>query len=80
MNPTELVKLYQEYKKNGGKLRDTTDAQILAGCYVEWAGGDLKRAIDTLKTHDGRYLDRPNFDGRVGALRLLQSVELGGAS
>lgn len=77
MNQTKLTDAYRAFKKSGRRLTQTDDPKLLAGGYLDWAGGDLQRAIRTLETHDGRFLDRPNFAGRVEALNLLTQCREG---
>lgn len=67
----ELLAAFARYN---GRLTQTTDPELLAGGYLKWAGGDLKHAIETLKLHDGRFIDRPDFTGRTKALALLEAA------
>ena len=74
MTLEEIQAAFGKYKGTGRRLTETSDPVVLAGGYLAWANNDLKLAIETLRTHDGRYVDRPDFSGRADALRLLELI------
>jgi hypothetical protein len=80
-NIEDLISAWQavDYKRNnsdkGIRPSDTSDPKLLAGCYLDWAGGDLKKAIDQIEVHvSGRYLDCPPFAGCRETLNLLKGL------
>lgn len=60
----------------GAKAASTKAPVLLAGAYLEWAGGDLARATDAMSSHcSGLYIDRPRFPGCDEALAVLRALE-----
>ncbi len=53
----------------------TSDPVLLAGAYIRWASGDVKKALHTLQVHaSGQYIDMPRFSGCDGAVDILKAM------
>lgn len=77
MNIQVLMEKARQYRKAGGRIRDTEDAEILAGDYLDWANGNLDKAIHALQAHcSGQYIDMPPFPGCFAALGCLQALKI----
>ncbi len=49
------------------------NARLIAGLYLDWAGGDRARAIRRLEIHaSGQYVDCPPFRGCNEAAQALK--------
>lgn len=67
---------YGPGNRDGVRARNTSDPVLLAGCYLEWAGGNLQFAIRAVESHcSGQYVDRPRFSGCDATLALLKNLE-----
>lgn len=61
--------------EKGIRPNDTSDPKLLAGLYLDWAGGNLKRAIDQVEVHaSGHFIDCPPFPGCKATLELLKTL------
>ena len=59
-----LIQAWKDRVPAGHSVRDTADPVLLAGCYLEWAGGNLERATNMIQVHcSGQYVDCPRFAG-----------------
>lgn len=68
-----------DYKRIGSEKgirpSQTSDPKLLAGLYLDWAGGNLKRAIEQVEVHvSGRYIDCPPFAGCKETLDILKTL------
>lgn len=71
-----INELIEKWKGAKISVRATNDPELLAGCYLEWAGGDLPRAIRAVGTHcSGQYIDMPPFHGCMETLALLKGLD-----
>jgi len=56
----DLLQAYYLFKQAGGRISETDDPKIKAGAYIQYAKGNLLRAIAILKVHQsGKWLDCP---------------------
>jgi hypothetical protein len=73
MNARDLIR---KWKEADVRPDQTSDPELLAGLYLEWAREDIQYAIRTVESHAcGRYVDRPRFPGCDEALALLRKLE-----
>lgn len=69
----ELIAKRKAFK---GSVRTTEDPEVLAGEYLNWAQGNLAKAIQALARHaSGQYLDMPPFPGVFETLALLKDLD-----
>lgn len=69
----ELRERFLEWKDQGNNIRETDDPELIAGCYIDWASGDVVYALETLHTYaSDQYVDRPNFAGAREACEILK--------
>jgi len=70
-----LMRAWEDRPK-GLSASDTSDPVLLAGCYLEWAGGKITKALNAVSTLcTGQYLDRPRFSGCDETKALLEAVQ-----
>lgn len=59
----------------GIRPSETSDPKLLAGCYLDWASGNLQKAINLVEMHvSDRYIDCPKFAGCEATLNLLKEL------
>lgn len=62
--------------KKGISPLDTRDPALLAGCYLDWAGSNLQRAIRYVEAAaSDKYIDMPRFPGCDETLLILRKLE-----
>ena len=58
-----------------GSVRNCADERIIAGCYLEWAKGNVGQAIHAVSTHcSGKYVDKPPFARCHETLQYLEDL------
>lgn len=67
---SEAWRKWQREAEGPIAARDTSDPQLLAGCYLDWSGGDVERAIRTVERACAK-LRHPGCDETLEFLRTL---------
>jgi len=57
-------------------IHECSDERLLAGCYLDWACGDVERAAKAVAIHcSGDFVDRPPFTGCQETLSYLRQLK-----
>ncbi len=73
-----VIELRQRYIDAGSpKTQNIYDPKLMAGSYLDWANGDIDKALDALEILlGGEKPDLTPFPGSFEALQILTDIKL----